>query len=515
MGRIHGNGIVNQLTVYALPKNPQNNPKMRKNPQNNSKMRKKYSCSACARLFATENSVWTHIAFKHPGVDDVQVQLHCCGCLFSLAEDYDEHVATVHNAPQLDTLAEATILSSNDAAVTKNQLVRDSIQAQCRLFKFICSLCRKKFTSENALWTHAAFSHAVEAAANKISAHLSCDSCKVIFSSRQLFDEHTRRVPQVVHPPSSQERIGLGKPDLEKTEFAPTNPSVANLAAPKEDADQGKFFHSLNDLGAIERTDSEDESASEMEQSGSSPPSSSVEGDEDSEGPEDSVDDRVPGDDDPFEDKEVIKDQIALLSYMLTNQLLTDRVHQLEEKVTCLQEYMKNLVDGLLLETVPEASTKVAETYTCPAPSALDHTYSQDSVIIEEFLEPLTLADQTTDPGLPPNPAFPDLFSDGIFLEVCREETVVDTPLLLEDGTGNGEAVVSMTSLGEYEMAGSCQVLDEDRLPICARRDEECAKSTSRRKIARSRALPSQEGESSGEVGRNRSQSRPTALASA
>ena len=90
---------------------------------------------------------------------------------------------------------------------------------------------------------------------------------------------------------------------------------------------------------------------------------------------------------------------------------------------------MQRLVDGLLRETEPavEMSARSEENARTSLrnperrDSLEDHSYSNQ--ILEEFLEPL---------GSAPDLAKPDyggVYGEGVYLEVCREETVVDTPL--------------------------------------------------------------------------------------
>ena len=180
------------------------------------KLRKKYVCTACRRKFGTSNAAWTHVAFTHDQVVQANVEILCCDCktLFPTETDLEKHVDEVHTAPPVIAeedlssanerslgLEELNLSSQNETLIVTNESpspekapeenIEENTKAltQCKSFKLHCSLCKKKFKSENVLWTHVTFKHGNKS--QNFMPQFSCDSCKSIFDSLEEFKEHS------------------------------------------------------------------------------------------------------------------------------------------------------------------------------------------------------------------------------------------------------------------------------------------------------------------------------------
>ena len=151
------------------------------------KIRKKFICVKCGRKFPTENAAWTHISFKHPGSTDLSVEIQCSHCneQFKNISELDQHVLQHEQGPE--TITPRPI---NDERFFCNSIL-----------KYYCSLCIRKFSSENALWTHAAFKHVNSC--ESLSTLYYCDPCKLVFNTLEEFNQHqeTSSEPYLVDQP--------------------------------------------------------------------------------------------------------------------------------------------------------------------------------------------------------------------------------------------------------------------------------------------------------------------------
>jgi len=545
------------------------------------KLRKKYVCTACRRKFGTSNAAWTHVAFTHDQVVQANVEILCCDCktLFPDETDLEKHVVEIHSAPPL--VPEEDIRPANDWSLGLDELNLSSLNeplrvitdspspekeleenieghtktvTQCKSFKLHCRLCKKKFMSENVLWTHVTFKHGSKS--QNFTPQFSCDSCKSIFDSLEEFKKHSlssflSEPHRIVHKSldinhyvfsehcsgmlnvdksiehkdsievsccDAKEKTTSGKSDENNVHLnfnacdqvealnplcVPKNEHLANTIddVPREPTE---LLNSSNELIAVipefsteygSQADNRSESSSieshldnhrennlaiDGEQDcgnttpkiASSPGSNTVILAQNIEEDEPMI---VTEEDEESEDEYEGRDiasEIVLLSSMLTNELLSDRVNFLENKVVSLQKYMQDLVDGMLRDTEPAVDQAAAldeKVLAQRSPSIGD-----PNTILEEFMEPLVISEEGYD--------------ERVCMEVCREETVVDTPFSdsLDDP--------------EENKASTEEFLE--------------SKTTSRRKMSRTRVLPTQDSAEGNPESRKRSKSR-NSLASA
>jgi len=323
-------------------------------------MRKKFICSACQRKFGTDNAGWTHIAFKHPDGADLNIQ--CCECnqVLNNIEDFEHHV---HNHVPRDKHDRIPPKKLKDK---KSPLPLPKTKPKCKSYKYFCSLCRKKFKTENLLITHVAFKHVAEA--ETFASQLICDSCQQVSSSLVDFKQHTPLTdplssnippscpvprPENDPPPSctpptstrsandptmikeSSNKVSQVSNDLVKYSdrvngiiVDDDDVDVVNGVVVVEDGDNDDYDD--DDDVEVEKVDDQRERAEQRIEN----KKEEVEHRE-----EEEVDEKEEEDDDVD-----YQSQIVLLSTKLTNELLNDRVDFLENKVLELKQYMTNLV---------------------------------------------------------------------------------------------------------------------------------------------------------------------------
>lgn len=393
------------------------------------KNRKKFICVKCERKFLTENAAWTHISFEHPGNPDLSVEIQCCNCnqQFLNLSEHDQHVLEIHHEKQIEP--EPTLCISDETPICKSK------------YKYYCSLCSRKFGSENALWTHAAFKHVDNC--QDLSTQYYCDPCKLVFESLQEFNQH--------------QEISL-------------EPNNAESPADFDPRENGS---------------------------------------------------KVPGQERDF------SSEILLMSTILTNDLLEEHVGVLERKVEYLEEYMRNLMSNLLSIPEPSPSPDIVRPRMERRDSLEDHNYSCESPMLLEDPENQDVEEEDRRTELSMGIEFGETICEGSYLEVCREETVVDTPHQEEQEMDTDQVhqdirlqihhldIPTLENLVNSDLQTfDLPFYDLPDSTVQDTLDESQAETKTRRKLSRSRALPTQDAEGGMETGRKRSQSRPT-LASA
>lgn len=182
------------------------------------KHKKIVSCSECKRTFKNEIVVWTHIAYEHTNqssrrsnsraLNTTKALISCSPCKksFESEAEFDQHIEnlqvketnTANVAKQILTNGQPTKLNQKQNIVENNdsdKLIQSpqSLEietAKCSSYKIYCALCRKRFNSENAFWTHAAFMHVRQQEDSSVAVQLVCDNCKQVFDSLDKVKEH-------------------------------------------------------------------------------------------------------------------------------------------------------------------------------------------------------------------------------------------------------------------------------------------------------------------------------------
>jgi len=420
-----------------------------------SKKLKKYCCTLCRRRFVSENAVWTHISFKHPGyTETTPIELECCDCkqVYSTESDLDKHVIEHH--PNNLTVAESP------SEISFSSLNSD-ISSKCKTYKYFCSICKKKCATENAIWTHVTFQHVGQL--DNFSAQYICDTCKLVFISKEQFELHSNELKQHdgINSFHVKEHITEILDDgVTKLRLNPVNKQLES-----RDLD---CHHNDDSSVKCDMTNDHIHNEQEYENDGNKGNAES-----------DSSDDvSITG----LLDEDV-QGQIILLSTMLTNELLEHRVSFLEDKVHELQTYMHNLVDGLLLEAV-DPCVVTNEVSPSSVNDSLGNLVDNDSIVFKDedglmdmYMEPLLAKNEDT--------ACLDAL---IFTKLKSSETEVG---VVEEVVEDSRSLFLDTPLDE---TGS-------------KLEENFTETRTRRRLLRNRTLPVQEIELP-ECNRKRSTSR-------
>lgn len=337
------------------------------------KRRQKVSCTRCRRKFDSENAVWTHISFKHPGSTDISIEFECCDCkqVYKQQTDLDAHVIEHHTTTTSDDKSDITTASSSEQPLNETTALanlsleingKPSIE-QCRTYKYFCALCSKKFATENAIWTHATFKHAGK---TDFLARYICDTCKLVFESKNDLERHTNNRDDVETQEEQLCQLEVSCDDSTIVDI----PDTAEYRLKSEDVAINSGTTSSDNDADVENEDGPviftDETVEvnkrNVQVEGSGDNDDSLDHDGSDTVPPDCPDEKVSinpevCDSDSSNDVSIsdlldedVQSQIILLSSMLTNELLDHRVSYLEDKVLQLQTYLQSLVDGLLSE---------------------------------------------------------------------------------------------------------------------------------------------------------------------
>jgi len=182
------------------------------------KHKKNVSCSECKRTFKNEIVVWTHIAYEHTNqssrrsrvFNSAKAQISCTACQksFESEAEFDRHLEkvkvketnTANVARKIITDSQLTqvVQPKNNVNTDTDKLIQSKSPkskeltetAKCSTYKIYCALCRKRFNSENALWTHVAFKHVRQEQDSCVAVQIVCDNCKQVFNSLDKVNEH-------------------------------------------------------------------------------------------------------------------------------------------------------------------------------------------------------------------------------------------------------------------------------------------------------------------------------------
>ena len=326
----------------------------------------KLFCSLCKKKFQSEHILWTHVTFKHGNRSQDFVSQFCCDsckCRFNSLDEFNKHSELVNGhssevkAEQLvqtnsyDDISEQLAIKPTEQPLTdlrncqENESIED-IDVKSELVQEKSEHCSREITERPDLSKESA--EHIESSLNatehinmspKSSEHLDFTD---ITEHSELDKEHSSLVNNASEhlemvnistenvELASYEHNDLANKGAEQTEDTTEHPVLCDNKEVERLEDNEHEHLELNNEVAEEITREKD--CPETPISSSSSSTELVHVSDEYRMALDEDDDDDDDDDDDYEGRDIAS-EIILLSSMLTNELLSDRVNYLEEKV--------------------------------------------------------------------------------------------------------------------------------------------------------------------------------------